>query len=299
MMNMNDSDSIIDQLINEVRDDKTHGASQLAREALDIMRTAAISTQAEDAGQLRAELEEIGGRLMRVRPAMAPVYNTVNLLLEAISRHPAADISSLQQAVDNEVDRLVEDSVTALRKIAAYAANLVEDDETVMTHSYSSTVAAALKAARKKHRIEVIVTRSGPGRTGERTVWELSYSGIPVTFIDDTAMGLYVNEVDKVIVGADRICADGGLVNGAGTLLLALAAQKAGKPFYVLCETMKLDKRLQSSEVELEEKEPAEVAQPETLPEDTTVRNPYFDITPPELITGVITENGLVLPQDL
>ena len=96
-----------------------------------------------------------------------------------------------------------------------------------MTHSYSSTVAAALKAVREKHRIQVIVTRSGPSRTGERTVWEVSYFGIPVTFVDDTAMGLYISQADKVLVGADRICADGGLVNGVGTYLLAMAAQRA------------------------------------------------------------------------
>ena len=110
--------SIIDNLIDEIRDDRTHGASQLARQALDVMRTAAVSTMANDADEMRAELAEIGSRLMSVRPSMAPVYNAVNLLLEAVSKQYAPDVTSLQQVVSAEVDRLVNESVTALKKIA-------------------------------------------------------------------------------------------------------------------------------------------------------------------------------------
>jgi len=97
-----------------------------------------------------------------------------------------------------------------------------------------------------------------------------------------------------VWTGADRICADGALVNGVGTYLVALAAQRAELPFYALCETLKFDPRLPSTAVELEEKEAAEVAPEGSLPEGVTVRNPYFDITPADLITGIVTEEGLV-----
>ena len=128
---------------------------------------------------------------------------------------------------------------------------------------------------------------------------ELSLCGIKITFIDDTAAGLYVSQVDKVIVGADRVCADGGVVNGIGTYMIALASNKVNKPFYVVCDMLKFDPRLNSSNVELEEKEPAEVIEPFKLPASVTVKNPYFDITPIELLTGMITEKGFMTPEEV
>ncbi|MCL0057687.1 hypothetical protein M1N05_01265 [Dehalococcoidales bacterium] len=145
------------------------------------------------------------------------------------------------------------------------------------TDSYSSTVMAVLKAALAKHRhIEVIATRSGPGGTGERIARELGLYGIPVTFIDDTAMGLYLSMMNKVVVGADRICADGKVVNGISTYQLALTAERAGIPFYVFCEMLKFDPRLKGDEVDLEEKEPSEVVKMRRFPPEVRVKNPYF-----------------------
>lgn len=286
----------IEDLIKEIHEDKTHGASQLASQSLEVLRVAAAATRAKTVGELQAELDEIGRALMVVRPSMAPVYNSVSRLMETVNSSRTGDVSTLRNETILEVDRLVQTSVRAIARIAELAAGQIVDGDVIITHSYSSTVTMALKAAHGKHRIRAVVTRSGAGRVGERTVWEIAYAGIPVTFIDDTAMGLYMSQVSKVLVGADRICADGALVNGIGTYLLALAAKKAGVPFYVLSDTLKFDTRTRSSEVELEEKDPVEVSAPETLPEEVVVRNPYFDITPPDLITAVITENGLVVP---
>jgi translation initiation factor eIF-2B subunit delta len=162
-----------------------------------------------------------------------------------------------------------------------------------MTHSYSSTVVAMLKRAFIKHpNIEVVTTRSGPGSSGETTARELGGCGIPVTLIDDTAVGLYISSVNKAVIGADRICADGKVINGVGSYLLAIAAQRAGIPFYVLCESLKFDPGLKGEEVDLEEKEPS--VEPGRLPPGVRVKSPGFDITPLELVTGIITEKGLL-----
>ncbi len=147
--------------------------------------------------------------------------------------------------------------------------------------------------------IKVITTRSGPGRTGERIAQELGHYGVPVTFIDDTAIGLYISTVNKAVVGADRICADGKLINGIGTYQLALAAKMRGIPFYVLCETLKFDPRLKGDEVDLEEKDTSEVVEPGRLPLEVSVKNPYFDVIPLELVTGIVTENGLLTPEEV
>ncbi len=286
-------------LIEEIRNNKTHGASQLARQAAKVLKTAAEYSQAESTGEFLREQQEIGQQLISTRPVMAPLFNIVTRLLEATA-DTSMDLDSIRQRAIAEADKLISISLKAVARIAAYGTELIADGDTIMTHSYSSTVTAALKAAFTTHTsIEVITTRSGPGRTGERTAREFATRGIPLTFIDDTAMGLYLPTVNKVMVGADRICADGGVVNGVGTYLLALASEKAGLPFYVLCETLKFDPRLSSHESGPEEKEPAEVVEPGRLPPGVTIKNPYFDITPPELVTAVVTERGLLSGKDI
>ena len=300
MATMNISPEII-SLIDEIRNDKTHGASQLARQAVSVLRAAAERGQARSIDEFYQEQKEVGQRLMSARPAMAPVFNIVARLLDAISgKVVEMDLDSVRDLVISKADEIVSDSLQAVAQIAHYGSELITDGDKIMTHSYSSTVVAMLKAAFAQHRnVEVITTRSGPGGSGEMIARELGLYGIPLTFIDDTAVGLYLSTVNKVVVGADRICADGSLVNGIGTYQLALAGKRAGIPFCVLCETLKFDPRLSGDEVDLEEKEPSEVIEPGRLPPEVRVKNPHFDITPLELITGIVTENGLLAPGEV
>ncbi len=296
---MNINPEIIN-LIDEIKNDRTHGASQLARQAAEVLKVAAEHSHAGSVEQFLLEQREIGERLMSVRPAMAPVFNIVNRLLQTIAKAQEVDLDSIKRLTISKVTKAVSGSSLAVAQTAEHVAALIADGDSIMTHSYSSTVVAALKQAFTTHRnIEVITTRSGPRRSGERTAQELGLHGIPITFIDDTAMGLYVSAVNKAVVGADRVCADGKVVNGIGTYQLALAAKKAGVPFYVLCETLKFDSRLKGDAVDLEEKEPSEVIEPGGLPPGVKAKNPYFDITPPELITGIVTENGLLAPEEV
>lgn len=291
----------ITKLIKEIKEDKTHGASELARQAVEVLKIAAEQSRVSSTEKFLAEQKEIGERLKSVRPAMAPVFNAVDQYLGAVEEKGGKEgLDSLKSFAISKADELIENSQQAVAKIARFATELIEDGDIIMTHSYSSTVAESLKAAFKKRRnIEVIITRSGAGRTGERITRELGDFGIPVTFIDDTAIGVYMLVTNKVLVGADRLCSDGRLVNGIGTYLLALVAAKANIPIYVLCETLKFAPRLRGDEVDLEEKKASEVVRPGLLPPTAKVKNPYFDITPLELITGIITENGLLAAEEV
>ena len=292
--------SEIVRLIGEIRNDRIHGASQLARQAAYVLKSAAERSHADSVELFLTELREIRQRLMSARPAMAPLSNIVNRLFETTASTARTDLVSVRQLTISIADELVNDSLQASARIAGFGTEIIAADDRIMTHSYSSTVLAALKHVfTERGNIEVMVTQSGPGRTGEQAAQELGLHGIPVTFIDDVAMGLYISSVNKVMVGADRVCADGSVVNGIGTYQLALAAKKATIPFYVLCETLKFDPRLRGDEVDLEEKEPSELAAPETLPARVVVKNPYFDVTPLELVTGIVTENGLLVPEEV
>ncbi len=297
---MNISPEII-SLLDEIRQDKTHGASQLARQAVKVLKVAVERSRANSVEQFLREQREIGKRLMLIRPAMAPLFNIVNTLLSAIAEKATKmDLAQIRLFTVSKADEAVRESLKAVAQIAENACELITGGDRIMAHSYSSTVVAVLKKAFDKHpNIAVVTTRSGPGRSGEITARELCRYRIPVTFIDDTAVGLHISEVNKVIIGADRVCADAKIVNAIGSYQLAIAAERAGIPFYVVCERFKFDPRLKGDEADLEEKEPSEVVEPGRLPPEVKAKNPYFDITPPELVTGIVTENGLLEPEEV
>jgi eIF-2B alpha/beta/delta-like uncharacterized protein len=290
---------LIQHMINEIRNDRTHGASELARQALDTLKTTANQSKATTNEQFYSEMEEVGNRLMSVRPAMAPLFNMVKRLLASLDDYRNVDIITLKAATANHVDEMIAASVNAAGVIAGYAVDIILEKSTVMTHSYSSTVATALKKAYEKKKIKVMVSRSGVNRVGQRMVWEIGYAGVQITYFDDSAIGLFISQASCVFVGADRICADGGLVNGVGTYLLALAAARAKVPFYAVCEVAKFDPRMKCEEADIEEKPGAELVPAGILPEGVTLRNPYFDTTPLDLIGGIITEDGLIKQADI
>jgi eIF-2B alpha/beta/delta-like uncharacterized protein len=297
---MNISPEIID-LIDNIKSDKTHGASQLARQAVGVLKTAAERSQTKVASEFLIEQREVGDRLKSVRPTMAPIFNMVTRLLAAIAREGAAmDLESVRRLTISRADEAVHDSLQAVVRIARHGSELIAGGDVILTHSYSSTVVAVLQEAFTGHgNIGVIVTRSGPGGTGEQIVRELRPHGLAVTFIDDTAVGPYLPQLNKVMLGADRVCADGNIVNGVGSYQIALLSKKVNIPLYVLCDTLKFDPKMGSGEVDLEDREPYEVARRGRLPSEVTVRNPHFDVTPLELITGVVTERGLMAPAEV
>ncbi len=289
----------IEKLIFAVQNDTVHGAGELARKSVSILEMAARQSFCSSVEQLKTEQREIAQRLMASRPSMASVYNMINRLLLAMDQFQKQDIEALRNEIINCVEVLKNNSDQAVRQIARKAAGLMAQDRVIFTHSYSSTVELALKLVLENSTAQIIVTRSGAGRIGEKMIRNLSSYPCSLMYIDDTAMGYYVSKAQKVVVGADRICADGALVNGAGTYLLALAACRAGVPFYVLCETLKFDTRVSSVDVYLEEKDPAELTGTGVLPGKVEVKNLYFDITPLDLITGFITECGLIPQKEI
>jgi ribose 1,5-bisphosphate isomerase len=288
----------IARLTDEIRNDRTQGASQLARQAMAVLKVAAEHSQAGSVEQFLEELEGVGEGLVAARPAMASIFNIINRYRDALSQvSPDQGVAYFKSLAVSKADELARVSLQAIAEITSCGLGLITEGDKIMTHSYSSTVMAVLEETIEEGRhIEVIATRSGAGGTGQRIVQELGRKGMKVTFIDDTAVGLYVSSANKVMVGADRVCADGGVVNGVGTYPLALAAQQAEVPFYVLCETLKFDHRMRSDKVDFEEKEPAEVVGKAKMPPQVNVKNPYFDLTPLELVTGIVTENGLLAP---
>ncbi len=166
-----------------------------------------------------------------------------------------------------------------------------------MTLSISGTVLDVLRACAAT--IErVIVLESRPRYEGRETAAALAKRGIAVTLITDAQADIFLPFSQAVVVGADSVLADGGVLNKAGTALLAWAACGHNVPFYVLCETLKISPKHWTGDLsKLEEKEAEEVLEQPLV--GVSVRNFYFDYTPPQLVTGVITERGILGRQQI
>ena len=128
-------------LIDEIKNDKTHGASQLAKQAVKVLKIAAERSHADSIEQFLAEQKTVGERLMTAHPAMAPVFNVVNRFLGAVSEKPGEmDLDSARRFTISKADELVNDSLQSIAQIASIGSGLIADGDRIMTHSYSSTV---------------------------------------------------------------------------------------------------------------------------------------------------------------
>ena len=282
----------ISKRIEEIKNNKTDGASKLSLKALSILKLVVEKSRTFNPEDFLHELISVGKQLAEARPSMSPIRNRVAHVIHELLQESRRDLDYLKSFTSHKVDEIVEKSKEASLKIPENAKKLIENRR-VITHSYSSTV---IEILRKAKGASVIVTESRPLYEGRRVARELSEFGIPVTLITDASIGYFASKADIALVGADTILADGSLVNKMGTYLLALASRKSSIPFYVACEIDKLSS-YSPREIELEENEASEVLS-EKLP-NVTIRNIYFDITPAELVNGIITEKGMMEPYEV
>lgn len=270
-------------------DDRQSGAAQLGRIALQTLADYSQVCEQDDAEGYTLALLDYAQALQQARPSMAPLVNLIGAWSNWLQAEPDRRIEHLQETALNTAHDLIKQSEEAVNEIARNAAPLIDADSIVMTHSVSSTVLACLGALAEKH-VKAIITESRPGGEGRRVAARLAEMTVSADYITDAQMGLFAGRADAVLIGADTVLADGGVVNKAGTCLLALAADRAGVPFYVCAETFKQSEQT-AADVRLEEMDTGEL-DPPALPH-ITAHNIYFDITPADLITAWINERGV------
>ncbi|MGR6034877.1 MAG: translation initiation factor eIF-2B [Candidatus Nitrosoglobus sp.] len=280
--------------VRNIAEDREHGASELARHCLALLAKQAQTSPATTCTKLVADLNLLANKLQEARPSMAPLQNLVGRWQFLLSCLHQDEITSLRSEIVALAQRLQEQSHQAVTAVARQATKLVGINATVMTHSLSSTVVATFKKL-KDQNVSAIVTEARPLQEGYKLAKQLSEWGIATTLITDAQIGLFIGKADVVMVGADTLLGDGAVINKAGTLLLALAARYQNIPFYVASETFKRLPTL-TAQAHLEEKTPKELAL-EPLP-GITIRNIYFDITPPDLVSAYITEKGIYYQPD-
>ncbi len=277
-----------------LRADREHGASWLARLVARSLRDAATTTDTPS-NATRAQLLDLLHTAARdfatARPSMAAVANAAASVWAAAAT--ATDRRSALPRLRDEAARIVDGEETWSPAIRDALRPLLTGP--LVTLSRSGTVERALidllpdlpDASR-----EIAIGESRPGGEGIASARALAAHGWRVTLLADAALGSYVTRAALVLVGADSIRPDGALVNKVGTYLLALAARDARLPFYAVCETLKI--AASGFPLALEEMDPVELL-PDPIP-GVTARNPYFDVTPARLVTGVVTERGLLTP---
>lgn len=277
--------------LREIEADHRHGATELARMALDLLSDYARNSQPESTEAALAELTEKALELEKLRPSMAPIANLVGAWREQLSEHADQPFEYAGKAWSAYAEWLMENSREAVANTASNTCQMVKDGMTIMTHSISSTLVSAFRQMTVIDDLSVIATESRPQNEGHWLCKVLSELEIPNQLVTDAQMALAMQEVDLVLIGADALMPDGSVVNKAGTHLLALAAREYSVPVYVCCETYK---RLpaETTHIELEEMDPAELMAP-NYP-SMRVRNVYFEITPVNLLSGWVNEEGVV-----
>lgn len=265
--------------IESLRLDRTGGAAEIA-----IRAAHGFEGLARQPGFSEAVRTEVARALARAQPAMAPLVHLANRVLSA----PLGEAAAVCHSFGESLQRATE-------VIGSLVAGRIEDGMPVMTHSYSSTVLEALLATKRAgRRFQVICTEARPMREGVTLARKLAAEGIPVKLIVDAAACSFVPQVRLVLVGADAISAQ-GLLNKTGTAALALAAKGLGIDIYSLTSTAKLvPAGYQAPDQEL--RPPAEIL--EEPPPNVVPVNYYFDLTPLEHLSGVITEVG-ILPSEM
>ncbi|MEM4502772.1 MAG: S-methyl-5-thioribose-1-phosphate isomerase, partial [Ignisphaera sp.] len=294
-----------------IEDMEIRGAPAIGVAAALAIASTAYNTSTDSVEDLRKKLLKAIDRLRKTRPTAYNLFWSLNQIEEIVNRSYTS-VEALKKAVIDKALELYEMDIKVNTLIGEYGEKLIEDGDTILTHCNAGALATvamgtALAIIRiawyKGKRIKVIATETRPMLQGARlTVWELMKEGIPVTLVTDNMVGyiMYKRLVDKVIVGADRILPDGHVINKIGTYTVAIVAKQHNVPFYVAAPTSTIDPWAKLNEVIIEERDPDEVRKIMNklliTVENVPVYNPSFDITPPELVTAIVTEKGVITP---
>ncbi len=295
------------ELPQAIKQMRIRGAPTIGLAAAYGMALGAQGIEAKSKEEFLKELDSVAQTLAATRPTARNLFWALERMNRAAQ---AGDVAQIKAALLNEARKIERENEEADKLIAAFGAELIRDGFTVLTHCHTGSLATAgygtalgaIKEAEKQgKRIRVYVTETRPLLQGARlTTWELMREGISVTLITDGMAGHFLKNkaIDCVIVGADRIAANGDVANKIGTYSIAVLAMENAVPFYVAAPLSTIDLSLASGdEIAIEERGPEEVTHirgVEIAPDGVGVANPAFDVTPHHYVSAIITEKGII-----
>ena len=298
----------VEQMAEAIRMLRVRGAPAIGIAAAYGAVLALRDDPAEPHAAVRAALDQ----LATTRPTAVNLFYALRRMRGVLDAHARSAPEDLFEAMLGEAQAIEAEDRAAGRQLGIHGLGLFEDGMTVLTHCHAGGVAtsgygtalAPLLMAREAGRaLRAFVDETRPLLQGSRiTAWELEQAGIEATLITDSMAGSVMQQgrVDAVIVGADRIAANGDVANKIGTYGLAVLAQAHGLPFYVAAPLSTVDLGTPTgAEIEIEERDRREVTHGfgrQTAPASVAVYNPAFDVTPARLVTALITERGVIRP---
>ena len=278
---------------------EVQGARNIAIVAIKAMETLAQETKAKNKKAFLEELSEAKEILFASRETEPLMRNAVRWIINQVERGGKEKVRDLAKIVSLASQRFLKNLEDSKERIAEIGARRIRNRSVILTHCHSSTVTYLLNKARSEEKFfRVICTETRPIFQGRITAKEMLELGVDTTLIVDSAARFFMNQADFVIVGADAITSEGNVINKIGTSMIALLAQEARTPFYVVSELLKFDPATMYGDYEkIEERNPNEIWK--DPPENLTIRNPAFDITRRDFIHGIICEEGIISPHSV
>ncbi len=295
-----------------IKDLEIRGAPAIGVAAALALAATAIHSSPSSEEELIKKLEEAATTLRNTRPTAVNLFWAIDRVMRAARNAMGKGIDAIIRSVTEEALSILREDLEMNKRIGKYGARLIDDGDVILTHCNAGALATAgygtalgiIRAAVEEgKKIKVIATETRPVLQGARlTVWELLHDNIPVTLITDNMVAYAMKKlgIRKVVVGADRISIDGYVANKIGTLTIAICAKHYGIPFIVAAPTSTIDPDIEGDNIPIEERDPEEVRTVLgkvriTVP-NVPVYNPSFDITPPDLVSAIVTEKGIAEP---
>jgi len=258
------------------------------------------------------EFERVISALAKTRPTAVNLFWALERMRNVYTENRGRGVEAVQRALREEAQKIFQEDIAANKQLGKFGAALLRNAKRIMTHCNAGALATAgygtalgvLRALKESGKqFEVLVNETRPFLQGARlTAWELKKEKIPATLITDNMAGYMMQKgkVDAVLVGCDRVAANGDVANKIGTYTLAVLAQRHGICFYVAGPTSSIDINCRSGDdIPIEQRDPKEVSHifgKPVAPKGISICNPAFDVTAQELITAIITEKGVIHP---
>jgi methylthioribose-1-phosphate isomerase len=301
-----------DELAEAIKQLRVRGAPAIGVAGGYGVALGAHNLEAASGEELLQKLQDVGATLKNARPTARNLPRAVERMEKVATKAVAAgdSVDRIKVLLVEEAKGIHDWEVQATEQISRFGSELIESGFTVLTHcntgplattGYGTALGAIIHAHKQGKEVTVFADETRPLLQGARlTAWELKKNDISVTLITDSMAGYFMSlgKVDCIIVGADRIAANGDTANKIGTYTLAVLAKENNIPFYVAIPTTTIDATLATGdEIPIEERRPEEITSFQglrTAPEDCEAANPAFDVTPHRYITAIVTELGII-----
>ena len=297
-----------------IRDMVIRGAPAIGCAAAYGIAVEALRMSASAQEDFARGLENAFDILSKSRPTAVNLFWALGRMRKLYARLQGQSVTAIAQRLLEEAHAITAQDIAINEKMGKFGAALLTDKSTVLTHCNAGALATAghgtalgviRSAVSAGKLLKVFADETRPFLQGARlTAWELVQEKIPVTLITDNMSGhlMSCGEIDAVVVGTDRVAANGDVANKIGTYMVAVLAQRHNIPFYVACPLSTIDLSIDDgSQIPIEERPAAEVrgyGGIEWAPAGASIRNPAFDITPASLVTALITEKGVITAPD-